>query len=206
MKCEFCEEFKQKYCPIIKSNRILYETDNFYIFPGLGQLVEGYLLITTKQHYIGIGSIPTEFFTELDNLLKKTRSILNTHYSVPLFFEHGPATSSNKGGCCIEHAHIHAMPVQVDLLTYLSEQFKPRKMHSFLELNKLYKKSMPYFFLETNSMERYVFEVSKSVPSQYMRKVIAEHIGKREQWDWAVYANIKELNDTIKKLRGKFKC
>lgn len=204
MRCDFCEEFKKDYFAFTGSNRILWKTNNFFVFPGLGQIVEGYLLIATESHHISIGAVPTEFFNELEDVIKKVRGVLKEQYSNPLFFEHGPASSSKRGGCCIEHAHLHAMPVQLDVLTDLSQHFLPRKITSFLELKRLYDKGSPYFFIETNSSERYVFKISEQVPSQYIRRIIAEKIGKPDHWDWAVYLGIEEMKNTLQKLSDKF--
>ena len=95
----------------------MFESDNFVVFPSLGQIVEGYLLIAPKKHYIGVSGIPKELYPELEEVCKKVRNKLSEVYCVPLFFEHGPHKES-KGGCCIDHAHIHAVPVKTDSHRY----------------------------------------------------------------------------------------
>lgn len=204
MGCAYCEEFKDGYFELTKTNRMLWESDNYCVFPSLGQIVEGYLLIATKQHYISMSEIPNEIYGELENVINKVRNVLKEYYGIPLFFEHGPASASKKGGCCIEHAHLHAVPVQVDVLSDLSAQFYSHKISSFPELKELHEKNIPYFFLETNQRERNVFEVPNFVPSQYIRRIIAKKIGKPERWDWRTCYGIEELNSTLLKLGGKF--
>lgn len=95
MKCDYCKEFRRGFLEIEKENfgnRILFETENFLVFPTLGQIVEGYLLIASKEHYLNIGEIPLELYPELEKLQHKVRKVLEDNYYTPLFFEHGPAS------------------------------------------------------------------------------------------------------------------
>lgn len=201
--CDFCQAFETGSFPLSGGNRILVDSGNYYVFPGLGQIVEGYLLIASKQHYIGIGEIPVQLYGELEIVLDKVREALRDFYCAPLFFEHGPATASRRGGCCIEHAHIHAMPVNIDIVDDISRQFSPHKISDLVELKRLYERGVPYLFLESTSGERYVFEIPGSIPSQYIRRIIAEKIGKPERWDWGAYWGLEELQRTLETLRGK---
>lgn len=53
MKCDFCDERKgiQTIYNTIYGNydRLAYETENFVVFPCMGQLREGHLLIASKK-------------------------------------------------------------------------------------------------------------------------------------------------------------
>ncbi|MFH1637696.1 MAG: hypothetical protein ABIB71_04710 [Candidatus Woesearchaeota archaeon] len=205
-QCPYCKEFKKGFFEFQDQTyrrHILCEKGNFVVFPSLGQIVEGYLLIASKKHYNGMGEVPKSLYPELESVCKKVREVLSNTYGSPLFFEHG-STLEKKGGCCITHAHIHAVPVQIDILEDLTENFDYRKMDSFEELQKEFKKGNPYLFYESNSKERYLFEVNETIPSQYIRQIIAEKINKPERWDWRTYPGIDELVKTIEKLKGKF--
>jgi len=201
IECPYCEGFEKGFQ---YGNKILYESDNFVVFPSLGQIVEGYLLITPKKHYIAIGEIPSELYPELDFVCKKVRKVISDNYEKPIFFEHGPISSEKRAGCCIEHAHFHAVPVKVDILSDLAKYFKYHKIKTFADIKKQFKKGIPYFYYESNVGKRYVFEVPKSIPSQYIRRIIASKIGKPEIWDWGIYLGLDELLKTIDVLRDKF--
>ncbi|MDO9399153.1 MAG: hypothetical protein Q7T79_00480 [bacterium] len=201
--CPYCEEFKDGFSSEY-GNRILYESKNFVVFPSLGQIVEGYLLIASKKHYIAIGEIPSKFYFELNAVCQKVRKILSENYESPLFFEHGPISSIKKGGCCIEHAHFHAVPVKIDILEDLSKNFKYKNIKSFDSLKKQFRKEIPCFYYESNFGEKYLFEIQEVVPSQYIRRLIAYKIGKHERWDWRACMGLDELKRTISKLKNKF--
>lgn len=205
--CRFCDEFKRGYIEFKEKklgNCILFETENFLVFPAIGQIVEGYLLIAPKKHYLGMGSIPKELYVELELVVKKVRSVLTENYSVPLFFEHGPASQVQKGGCCIQHAHFHAVPVQMEIVEEISKHFKCNSIDSFLELKTQFKKEKSYFFVEDNNKKRFLFQVPNVVPSQYIRQIIAAKLNKRDRWNWQLCPGLDELNKTFKKLKDKF--
>jgi len=206
-QCPYCNEFEKGSFEIQDKNygnRILFESDNFIVFPSLGQIVEGYLLIASKKHYIGMGQVPHELYSELNSVHQKVRQVLSEAYESPLFFEHGPTSEKEKGGCCVTHAHFHAVPVQVDILSDLAKYFKYQKIETFDSLKKQFDKRVPYFFYESNLKEKYLFEVPEIVPSQYVRQIIAFKIGKPEKWDWKTYYGIDELLKTLEKLKDKF--
>jgi len=202
-ECPYCNEIGFSEDQNRKIH-ILYESDNFIVFPSFGQIVEGYLLIASKKHYIGMGQVPQELYTELHSVCARVRQVLSDSYGTPLFFEHGSTSERKKGGCCITHAHIHAVPVQIDILPELSQHFNYRKIAAFDSLKEQFDTGVPYFFYESNAGERYLFEVPEIVPSQYIRQVIAVKIGKPDRWDWRTYLGNDEINRTIKKLENSF--
>ncbi len=205
--CPYCKEFEEGKLEIRGEDlgsRILFESDNFLVFPSLGQIVEGYLLIATKKHYIGMAEVPKILYPELEKVQEKVRKVLTENYSSPLFFEHGAVSEFKRGGCCIEHAHLHSVPVELDILEDLAKHFKCSQISSFSELKIQSETQTPYFFLQDNSGRRYLFQVPEVVPSQYIRQIIAKKLNCGEKWDWRSYLGLEELKKTLEKLRGRF--
>lgn len=196
--CNLCKEFE------IKKN-ILYQTESLFVAPSIGQIVEGYLLICSKKHYISLGSFPENLFSELEKTQKLVKKVLSENYIAPIFFEHGPASAIKKGGCCIEHAHLHAVPVDVDVSKELSKYFKPEPINNLVELRAQFQTGIPYFFYENRIGKRFVFPVSEIVPSQYIRRIIAVKIGRKDKWSWKQCPEMEKFNRTIEKLKNKFK-
>jgi len=175
--CPFCENNIKKE----ETDRILYESKNFIVFPSLGQIVEGYLLIVPKKHYISMGDVPAKLYPELKLVYNKVREVLLKNYENPIFFEHGPISQTKRGGCCIDHAHFHAVPIKVDLLIELSNNFKCKKIKSFLDIKKQFLTKTSYFYYESNLKEKYLFEIPDITPSQYIRQLIAHKIHQDEK-------------------------
>ncbi len=204
-RCSFCIELRTNHCKHGDiGNRILYETDNFVVFPGLGQIVEGYVHIVTKEHYIALGEMPRALHKEFNDVQEKVRQVLSKEYQAPLFFEHGPVCAINRGGACIEHAHLHSFPVSADLTSNLCSEFPYKIVEGIADIKKQFESGVPYFFFEDNSGNKFIFEVQQSVPSQYMRRLLAKEVGKEDEWDWGVFWEIDNMKKTLKRLKGKF--
>ena len=60
-----------RFCLRPDKERILYETNNFYVLVSLGPIVEGYLLIVTKAHIGACLNIPKELLPEFILLKEK---------------------------------------------------------------------------------------------------------------------------------------
>jgi diadenosine tetraphosphate (Ap4A) HIT family hydrolase len=203
--CEFCAEFEKGNFGLNGiEDRILYKSDNFVVFPSVGQIVEGYLLITSKDHYISMGAVPEQLHAELESVEDKVRNVLGKVYTTPLFFEHGPISDKNRGGSCIDHAHFHCVPVDIDIVEDLSRTFPYEQISSFKGLTRIFEHHVPYFFVEENK-DRYVFNINFPVFSQYIRRLIADKIGKPERGDWRNYPGYDEMKRVIERLRPEFK-
>ena len=208
--CPLGSEFNSK-------ENILYETDNFFIVPSIGQIgIEGYLLVCSKDHYIGIGGMPEEYQSELEDVLMTTRNVLSSYYnSEVLVFEHGPRIGCHRGGGCLDHSHLHILPISVNLMEPLVIKFlhgiqiddfyKLERVEDFKRLNDIYgKQESSYLFIETVDLKRYVTEVNFIIPSQYLRQIVAHTLGRMDRWDWRTKPDYETFETTVINLKGKF--
>jgi ATP adenylyltransferase len=203
MNCSFCDEFKSGELIFDKDNlgnRILYETDNFIVLPTIGPFVEGYLLTIPKEHYLSMASLPKHLYLELEDVQNRVKEVLTENYSSPLFYEHGPNQESN-AGCCVDHAHVHALPVQIDLVKLVNEELSSEQIDTYAEFNEI---DYPYLFIEGNNDEKHVFKLDHLIPPQYLRQIIAEQLGFPEKYDWKTHPFVSNLLRTLKTLKGKF--
>jgi diadenosine tetraphosphate (Ap4A) HIT family hydrolase len=205
--CDFCDEFAggsqnafvHRYSQA--DDRIVMASACFRIVPTLGQLVAGHLLIVPSRHLCALADLPSLHVDELSDLCRRVRSTLKDVYGECLFFEHG-VRGSGSGGCGIDHAHMHAVPVSGDgILGVLIRQFGGRAIHSVADIKKVVGQES-YLFFEDSSGMKYVFPVKK-LPSQYMRKLVARSIGKAD-WDWRKSEQEPELISTLERLTPLF--
>src|ERR1035441_7404623 len=74
----------------------------------------------TKEHQISMGALPIELRNEAEEVERRTRSVLGRRYEKPIVgFEHGPSAENHGTGCGVDHAHLHLLPLDCDLLTYV---------------------------------------------------------------------------------------
>lgn len=200
----------------VRRSNILHETENFFVVPTIGQIgIEGYVLICSKTHRIGLGDISPSQHDELEKLLSLTRHIVSSAYKIePIVFEHGPRTECHKGGSCLDHAHLHVVPASVDLLSSIlplmkrglnvDSFFMIERTEGFHRFRKVFtERKTSYLFLEGADRERFLVEVNFPIPSQYLRQIIASEMGSLE-WDWRCFPHHDSFARTVERLKGKF--
>jgi inosine/xanthosine triphosphate pyrophosphatase family protein/diadenosine tetraphosphate (Ap4A) HIT family hydrolase len=204
--CVFCAEFEDDPCSVFRRlagkeipSRIVHQTSHFVAFPPLGQFMEGGLLLATRAHFLSCARLPEPYYGELEQLVAEAAELLRAHYGCyPLVFEHAPASASDKGTCCVDHAHLNVFPAVVDVHREL-ERLPHARIRTFRELRGLGERGQPYLFLQTNAGERFVYEVDV-VPSQHIRKIITSRLGVPERWHWREHLGLEELKRTLSAL------
>lgn len=180
--------------------RILRVSENFVVLPAIGQIIEGYLLIVTKKHYISMGELPENHLVELNALMQEISAVLKKIYqSRAIFFEHGSVTCIGEGGSCIDHAHIHAVPIEVDLIPKIPPFYEVKKIESLGCLKEQVKKRIPYCFYQSVNNEKYVFD-GTVVPSQFFRRLIAHEVESPDIWNWREFPEKHKLIAAVEKL------
>ncbi|HET6931216.1 MAG TPA: hypothetical protein VFI45_12910 [Candidatus Acidoferrum sp.] len=208
--CDFCDEFVSGtsnafhalYHDALRT-RILHATERFRVFPTIGQLVEGYLMIAPVSHYTAMDQIPTDATAELTELAELTRSALSKLYGPSVFFEHGARGPIN-GGCGIYHAHLHAVPLNglADPVEILKHRFSYTEASDLPEFTKQSKHLPSYLFYQDSNARLYLFDTGP-LPSQYMRKLLANSLGD-DNWNWRKVGREDRLLSTIERLSGRF--
>jgi len=199
-KCEFCSKFGNKSSSTSKWFDLeMLSLDDFAVIPGVGPLAEGYLMIVTRQHIRSMAELSTEQFSILAGLKRHVRAVIEKYYGSPIIFEHGPALKSGSGGSCIDHAHFHILPLEIDLVSILKNEHSLRSINEIKSLAEYPAKKVSYLFFENQKGDMYICEAA-NLPSQYLRRIIAEELGISDRWDYAVFPNYELISATIEKL------
>ncbi|MFA5832127.1 MAG: HIT domain-containing protein [Bacteroidota bacterium] len=184
---------------------ILFETDNYYVKPALGQFVEGYLLIVSKSHIPSISHLSENQFTELMNVVTHLKQFMIDVYKGSVtIFEHGIVNHSYNAGCCIDHAHLHMLPFDYDLHEIISKEFPYAKINSIIDLKQHLVDGMSYLYYHNCYGVDYTYYISKHIESQYMRRKICERLNISDEYDWAVFPFRNKIKILIKKYHAYF--
>jgi ATP adenylyltransferase len=203
--CRFCpeihdlgnDEFHRLVTPHIES-RIVRATSEFVVFPALGALAPGHLLIVPRLHCLAIGQLPSAFFPELESLMLETTRVLEQTYgSSCIVFEHGAVSS--RAGCCVDHAHLHVVPADIDVRERLQAMYKEVVISQLEELAGFAERQLSYLFIQLPSGQRFAYE-APLVVSQLLRRLVADAIGVPERWDWAANLEPELLMRTLQDL------
>ncbi|MBR9700929.1 hypothetical protein GOV11_03630 [Candidatus Woesearchaeota archaeon] len=187
--CAFCDPSKF-------SDRLITETENFWVFPTIGQISEGgYSLIVSKEHHKSLIAMPDNLIEEFSDLEAKVFEATRNEYYLkdgdtygrPIGFEHGVV------GQTVFHAHYHVFPSAVrghdwwrgDLFDRVEKDlYVGIGLHN---LNDLTSRDDEHYLLVTDESHfNYIFPVDnpESVPPMYLRIVAADMLGVPERANW----------------------
>lgn len=98
------------FCKIVKKEipvDMIYESDNFIVFPDANPQVEGHCLIVPKQHFVNSFDLPSVLGSELLDVFKKVAEI---------YFKKGfegfnlIQNNFSCAGQVVNHFHFHFLP------------------------------------------------------------------------------------------------
>ena len=205
--CEFCDElsggtnnaFFERYGSGLP-DRVIYQTDRFRVLPTLGAITQGHLLLIPYEHRTCLADCSFEELQELKGIRIRIRLVMQEIYGSCIFFEHG-IRGAHSGGCGVDHAHLHAVPVAGNgVLELVRKSHDARRIAGFENIKQVVPVGYSYLYFEDCTEQEYASPV-RHIPSQYMRKLVAASIGKSE-WDWRSTGREPELLATLEHLSG----
>lgn len=197
--CILCKIYNGKNNPTKKPmDMVIYESDNFYVCPAKGAMVEGYVMICPKEHIFSCAALPKEQRTEFLDVINDIKYLLKEIFNNDiLMFEHG----SGEAGKCkheksIVHAHLHVLPTNIKMTEEQMKQISMKKI-SYEELYQYDK--VPYFwYVESEEKMGITADPEIYIPRQYARQILAEELGiKGELWNWRKNDFKGKINDTL---------
>lgn len=197
--CKFCNKFNNNSSSsLINSyDKILFESQNFVVTPTIGSLVDGWVLIISKNHLISVGQLSKLHYEELQFVVREVKRILQSNYNNVFVFEHGPFSASQTTGCGIDHLHLHVVPLKFDLFEEAQKLSSFNWTSATLSTTKSYYSSKKsYLYIEIPSGEGYI-ATDANIPSQFFRKVIATKLETPNDFDWKLNVGWENIQKTI---------
>lgn len=178
-------------------NTVICETKNFRVIPTVGSLIEGYVLIVTKNHINSLSELTSEQKFEYENLVNKILKIFQKLYGkTPILFEHGtPNIQNSMSATSIIHAHSHIVNFKFKNEAEIIQKYNFTPVKNFNEV-----KRENYIYFQNGDDSKYVSYSFDSV-SQLMRILIANEIDKGEQYNWRKF----DFKENIVTMLNKFK-
>lgn len=194
-----------RFCNPPDKNRILFESENFYIMLSLGPIVEGYLLLVSKQHIECCAGISEENAVEFDTLYNWIKELLKETYGQSIAYEHGRAGSclvaSSSKHCY--HAHMHFVPVHFEMNNVVSAKYNGTALDDLTDFRKTYHAGHKSYLLVDDGQIK-MYQPSGEVQRQYLRSVTADHMQNSSSWDWFTYQNWPLINSGLERLKPIF--
>ncbi|MFZ5452451.1 MAG: hypothetical protein ACOZF2_11375 [Thermodesulfobacteriota bacterium] len=185
-------------------NEPLFESPNFVVLPSLGALVEGWLLLVPKKHFICMGALPDSVAAEMQEMKYFLCSVLQKYYGQVCAFEHGPSRAGLSVGCGVDHAHLHMVPVSFDLFSAVTP-ILPENAFWFEggieECRAAFTRGEDYLYLEQPIGVGRI-TTHQDFGSQLFRRAIATRIGALNQFNWREHPQFPNVSATIDRVRA----
>jgi diadenosine tetraphosphate (Ap4A) HIT family hydrolase len=184
--CAFCPQLSSRPSRGRPEDTILASTGSFVVWPSVGSLVEGWLIVVPKKHCLALASLGDADHGELTKLVSTLDSTLSAAYGLPVHtFEHGPAVPGTSIGCSVDHAHLHVVPLGFDLAT-AARAFDPhRTWFEAGDLSTLRGRHLagtPYLWVRSPTGGTWT-TFGGGIPSQFFRRLIARELDLGEpEW------------------------
>ena len=193
--CTLCDALAENQKPTERKkfyNIALQENEKFAVFPCIGPLVLGHVMVISKKHSTSLASMGKPTVKEYDQFIMNIKKNHELYGDDLLEAEHGSTAIDNAGSCVI-HTHIHLIPKFGKFEKIFESKLTPIMTTGKIE--QLTNNRMPYIMIRGNSGKTRVFDAT-NIESQYIRRVLFEIEG-REDWDWGAFPHKAIISETI---------
>jgi diadenosine tetraphosphate (Ap4A) HIT family hydrolase len=200
--CRLCPELATN-ASVKAWNTPLFESLNFVALPSVGALVEGWLLLAPKRHFISLGALPDPLLPEMGEFKEFLCSVLTQCYGTVTAFEHGPSAAGRTLGCGVDHAHLHLVPVAFDLSNEVSPLMPKGATWTpagIDDCRAAYLRRADYLYLEQPIGSGRI-ATHESFGSQLFRRAVASHIGAPHRYNWREFEQLPTVMATIRRIR-----
>jgi ATP adenylyltransferase len=202
--CRLCwalSEEGQRYV----ANSILFETENHVLIPALGAMIPGYVMLVAKRHCGSAATLGDAELLALQEDLGTVRKVLASKLNAApwLVFEHGTTLTCGLKACCVDHLHLHLVPIDMHLAPEVSSRLQcdPTPAASLMDLKELRGREVDnYIFVIDSDDREYIFTPS-AYSSQFVRQIIASKVGQKSSWNWIHHPMENVSVQTIRTFR-----
>lgn len=207
--CFFCKDERfllNRMIGLEAESSVIYEDENVFVIPDIAPVVKGHYLIVTHKHINSYGNADERIYASLEEAKKFLIHNLY-HTDNVLFWEHG-AVVSLSAGASIDHAHIHVIPMPLDLEidNYLDSLYfinSPRQVLDYISLRKVALSGQPYISYECGNGEKY-FRCVNNIPSQFFRLMMSKY--QLQEYNWKLRYKEEESQELFKSTLEIAKC
>lgn len=183
-------------------SRLIFRTSVVDVLAGLGSMIPGYVLLLPRRHVRSMGELTVPEITHVFDVAWRMRDrIAEVFGGEVVLIEHGSSGPyRSASGACIDHAHIHLFPLNpgTDPGQFMIPNSHP--VYGITELSAIAQLGKNYYFCAFDRFTGYV-AVEPRLKSQQARRIWAEALGMRDEWDWAVFPFLTNAHVTATRLR-----
>lgn len=173
--CRFCRE--------LAANEVIANTEAHLAVASYGALLEGWSLAIPKRHALATADLEEGEWNNFIEFTKQLVARVQRQYGVmPVVFEHGPSGEGRLAGCGVDHAHVHVVPIDMDLRPAVAALGGPPLSGWTTMSGQPQRDGQKDYLWLIDATGSWVWH-STAIGSQIVRRAIANQLGD-ETWDW----------------------
>lgn len=183
---------------------VVLESKNFVAVPTLGAMVPGWLLVVPKEYYLCIGAMEVDRRRELVDFVKAVTNLLERTFGDIVLFEHGPSRRGSAVGCGVDYAHLHVVSTMCDIMDQvarLAPWIEWVEVEGFESAAEVFETGSEYLFVQQSCSGGAHIGLGDEIPSQLLRKAIANYLGRPDKFDWKTYPELENVLTTLAMLK-----
>jgi len=208
--CRWCHDLSRPLPDRPMWDRPLLATEAFNVVPSLGSLVPGWLLIAPASHRLRLADCSPSELTDLCSLENQLERILASRFGPVVAFEHGPRAKGTAVGCSVDHAHLHMVPMSVDIFAAATRRAPHLAWERAAGINDALVRvatDESYLLLrQQDGTTLLCVDRDDAIPSQLFRRAIADNLHAEPEWDWKSNPCLTEISETIEVLSSVLDC
>lgn len=190
LECPFCVLMIDGRSPVWghlfntdNDTEVIFQGESFSVVLDTAPLAEGHLLIIPDRHVPSLAGLLKSERSELYEVKQYAESMLEDVYGSIIYFEHGAETFARHAGACIDHAHLHLVPGDIDILPNVARDYPDiRSFTSYKDaLDDLAGRAYLMFGRATGPV--YGTHAPVCV-TQYLRRTVAQASRSEAMWNW----------------------
>lgn len=204
------DRFSWLNAPVDGQSRPLWDTelrssDSFVVVPSLGSLVPGWLLVVPRRPIISLRELSLIERDEMIELVRQMTADMHVFAKAVYAFEHGSGYLGSATGCGLDHAHLHLVPLDFDLVKAATTDGPTTIEWEFVDRIPLM--VLPpmgeYVSLWRADEGAGVLGTVRKPISQWMRRLIARQLGIDEEWNYRKNPQMENIQATVDALRPR---
>src|SRR5580704_5819432 len=195
--CPFCVGHLGRSAELY--DEVLFRDKLVNVVPDLSPLCPGHLLVAARQHVLSMAELGPTRLGKLALRLSDLGTKLSPEFVDQgnyFLFEHGTPQDRGGSGACIDHAHLHMLPMEDQMSDQLTSALSWQSIPRLKDLARF--QGVGYAYLGIKG-SHYVYP-SSNIGSQWLRRQVCEALN-RDDWDWALTKSDVELHETLERGR-----
>lgn len=205
MPRRFASLLSESICPRTAWDEILLEVDDCVVAPTLGSIVPNWLLVIPRARVLNFARWRTAIGVSPNLLVSNISGRCGWGDNRVIWFEHGAEEYGSKLACGVDQAHLHLLidaPFSFDKFVSAAADAALISWRNALA-NQAYSSiqiGAPYLLLASGNHSVFAQDVER-VGSQFLRRVIADLVGRSCGWDYKQHPHIENVRRTVDTVR-----